>query len=124
MNVGRTGGMEGFTEPPNLSDLSCVGALPIRCNPKSRWRTISGICNNPNNYHWGAMSTKFARFLPPQYSDGLNMPRGFFNESISSAPTPNGRSVAVRLVSMYSGFRLRNLPGHNSDPLTAVMLLV
>ncbi len=36
INVGRTGGMEGFTEPPNLSDLSCVGALPLRCNPGSK----------------------------------------------------------------------------------------
>ncbi len=73
--------MGDFTEPPNLNDLGCVGALPIRCNLGSRWRTISGICNNPVNYHWGSMSAKFARFLPPQYSDGRNMPRGFHNGS-------------------------------------------
>lgn len=42
------------------------------CNPKSRYRSFNGTCNNlrkPEIY--GVAYTPFRRILPPDYADGI-----------------------------------------------------
>ena len=54
------GGQGGKTKPVTLTDDSCVGLDPI-CDDSTKFRTITGNCNNLNNPYWGAMSTPFSR---------------------------------------------------------------
>lgn len=40
--------------------------------PNSKYRTIDGSCNNLRYTNWGIPNSKYARLLPPKYSDGKN----------------------------------------------------
>ncbi|KAA0189935.1 Heme binding peroxidase-like 3 [Hyalella azteca] len=42
---------------------------PTSCSP-SRFRTLDGTCNNPDQPRWGAANTPFLRLLPAWYRDG------------------------------------------------------
>ena len=42
---------------------------PIPCTI-SRFRSITGHCNNIKNPSWGAVNTPFTRYLPPVYANG------------------------------------------------------
>ncbi|KAL1478693.1 hypothetical protein MTO96_016023 [Rhipicephalus appendiculatus] len=50
-----------------------------------------GLCNNLRNREWGKSLTAFERFMPPNYADGLTLPR----VSIDGNPLPNPRVVSV-----------------------------
>ncbi|XP_053983818.1 peroxidasin-like isoform X1 [Hylaeus anthracinus] len=41
----------------------------------SRYRTHTGKCNNGLHPTWGAALEAYVRFLPPEYVDGVSMPR-------------------------------------------------
>ena len=78
--------------------------------PDGPFRTFSGRCNNLSRPHRGRHTSTFLRLLPPQYDDGISVPRGrsAFRESLrgrqgffSSSPLfskefplPNVRSVS------------------------------
>ncbi|KAL0130042.1 hypothetical protein PUN28_001968 [Cardiocondyla obscurior] len=40
-----------------------------------RYRTHTGRCNNPLHPTWGAALEAYVRFLPPEYEDGVTLPR-------------------------------------------------
>ncbi|XP_071625801.1 probable oxidoreductase PXDNL isoform X2 [Temnothorax longispinosus] len=40
-----------------------------------RYRTHTGRCNNPLHPTWGAALEAYVRFLPPEYEDGVSLPR-------------------------------------------------
>lgn len=40
-----------------------------------RYRTHTGQCNNPLHPTWGAALEAYVRFLPPEYEDGVSLPR-------------------------------------------------
>lgn len=46
----------------------------IKCD-LSRYRTMTGHCNNLKHPTWGAAMTPFARYLPPVHPDGIWIPR-------------------------------------------------
>lgn len=46
----------------------------LRCE-LSRFRTMTGHCNNMKHPTWGAAMTPFARYLPPIHPDGIWTPR-------------------------------------------------
>lgn len=46
----------------------------IKCE-LSRFRTLTGHCNNLKHPTWGAAMTPFARYLPPVHPDGIWIPR-------------------------------------------------
>ncbi|KAG7157757.1 Peroxidasin-like 3 [Homarus americanus] len=48
---------------------SCPTPLPPSSCPPSRYRTIDGTCNNPDQPRWGAVNTPYLRLLPAWYAD-------------------------------------------------------
>ena len=46
----------------------------LKCS-LSRFRTMTGHCNNLKHPTWGAAMTPFARYLPPVHPDGIWIPR-------------------------------------------------
>ncbi|XP_011298837.1 peroxidasin [Fopius arisanus] len=62
-------------------------------NPK--YRTHTGTCNNPSHPNWGAALEAYSRILPPEYQDGVSLPKTSF---------PSARQVSM---SVHSG-------GHDS----------
>lgn len=60
---------------PLNSACSTTGPSKI-CNPKAKYRTIDGTCNNLENPSWGSAMTAYNRLLFPQYFDGkISFPR-------------------------------------------------
>ncbi|KAG8035072.1 hypothetical protein G9C98_001562 [Cotesia typhae] len=53
---------------------TCDSSPPITCTQKLPYRTIDGSCNNLENPGWGMANTRYARLLPPIYSDGIWQP--------------------------------------------------
>ncbi|XP_061651088.1 thyroid peroxidase isoform X2 [Phyllopteryx taeniolatus] len=43
----------------------------------SKYRSISGMCNNRYNHLWGAANIPLVRWLPPHYEDGVRQPKGW-----------------------------------------------
>jgi len=60
----------------------------ITCNPKYRYRSITGLCNNLEHIWYGAADTPFDRVLLPQYDDGYNSPRRFSADPGYDLPNP------------------------------------
>lgn len=69
-------------------DLCPKHVRPMMCM-KSRYRTISGHCNNLKHPSWGATKTPYSRYLPPDYADGLTLPR----VSQTGDPLPSARLI-------------------------------
>ncbi|XP_041075162.1 eosinophil peroxidase [Polyodon spathula] len=60
------------TQPPHCG-LSCFD---------SKYRTITGACNNRKFPLWGASNTPYVRWLPAEYDDGFSLPRGWNSERL------------------------------------------
>uniref|UniRef100_A0A8C9RXB9 Thyroid peroxidase n=1 Tax=Scleropages formosus TaxID=113540 RepID=A0A8C9RXB9_SCLFO len=58
--------------PKPLKPNSC----PKNCL-STKYRTISGICNNRYNPLWGAANAALARWLPAEYEDEESQPKGW-----------------------------------------------
>ncbi|XP_008275496.1 thyroid peroxidase, partial [Stegastes partitus] len=69
-----------------ITELSeCPSALhPVSCQPShlSKYRTITGVCNNRQNPRWGAANTALVRWLPAEYEDGEKEPKGWNRERL------------------------------------------
>ncbi|UYV81041.1 hypothetical protein LAZ67_19002604 [Cordylochernes scorpioides] len=61
----------------------------VKCE-MSRYRTLTGMCNNLEHPSWGSARSVFARYLPPDYSDGINEPRN----ARDGSDLPNPRVVS------------------------------
>ena len=62
-------------------DICPTFLLPVKCE-LSKYRTLTGMCNNLNYPSWGASRTSMIRLLPPDYADGEFL----FNHSESFLP--------------------------------------
>ena len=51
--------------------LRCPYPAYVPCSPVEIFRTYDGRCNNLEKPLWGASHQPFARFLPPDYADGM-----------------------------------------------------
>ncbi|KAJ7385166.1 heme peroxidase [Desmophyllum pertusum] len=69
------------------------GKHKLKCNPRERYRSIDGTCNNLENPKWGAALSAFERIEFPDYADGLSEPR----KSHSNKPLPNARDVSRKV---------------------------
>uniref|UniRef100_A0A3B5M1Q2 Thyroid peroxidase n=1 Tax=Xiphophorus couchianus TaxID=32473 RepID=A0A3B5M1Q2_9TELE len=68
----------------NLELLAELSQCPTETDPAvcegshhDKYRSISGVCNNRQNPDWGAANTALVRWLPAEYEDGEEEPRGW-----------------------------------------------
>lgn len=64
------------------------------CDPKSRYRSIDGSCNNLRNPNWARANSCHRRLLPPDYADGIEVPRVAYDGS----DLPNARQISNQLL--------------------------
>ncbi|KAJ1184869.1 hypothetical protein NDU88_001666 [Pleurodeles waltl] len=73
-------------------------SMPKACR-SSRYRTITGECNNRRNPLFGASNRGFARWLPAEYEDGRSVPVGWTeNRRINGFALPLARAVSNEIV--------------------------
>lgn len=78
----------------NIQDTVIADACPkIPPCPSTKYRSPDGLCNNLKNREWGKSLTAYERFMPPDYADGLTLPRA----SIDGGPLPSPRKVSLAL---------------------------
>lgn len=53
-------------------DICPTFLLPVQCE-SSKYRTLTGMCNNINYPSWGATRSAMIRMLPPAYADGKSL---------------------------------------------------
>ncbi|ELU17892.1 hypothetical protein CAPTEDRAFT_214208 [Capitella teleta] len=63
------------------------------CHPYHPYRTYDGSCNNLDRPLWGKSMRALARFLPAEYSDGIQAPR----LSMSGRDLPGARHLSLNL---------------------------
>ncbi|XP_012141528.2 salivary peroxidase/catechol oxidase isoform X2 [Megachile rotundata] len=73
---------------------SCSASQTMVCNPRAKYRSIDGTCNNVENPTWGSAMTAYTRILFPQYFDGIQEPRRMGR---TKKPLPGARTVSVAL---------------------------
>ena len=56
-----------------LSTL-CQIKVDFPCQP-GKYRAYNGYCNNVQNPNWGVSNRRYLRYLPPEYADGISVPR-------------------------------------------------
>lgn len=64
------------------------------CDARSRYRTISGHCNNLRRPDFGRSNTVFARMLPAGYDDGISAPR---TRSVAGDSLPSPRTISTTI---------------------------
>ncbi|XP_078535604.1 myeloperoxidase-like [Lissotriton helveticus] len=103
---------DSYQRPFNISDIltaeqlhtvskvsGCAyQSMPKAC-PNSRYRSITGECNNRRNPLLGASNRAFARLLPAEYEDGRALPKGWTeNRRINGFALPLARAVSNQIV--------------------------
>ena len=73
-----------------ISEICPTFLTNVRCEV-SKYRTLSGMCNNLNNPSWGSARSAMVRFLTPVYEDGISEPRSF---SVTGNKLPNARYIS------------------------------
>ncbi|XP_054720614.1 peroxidase-like [Uloborus diversus] len=78
------------TSKTAIKEICPTFLQPVKCEI-SRYRTLSGMCNNLDNPSWGSARSAMIRFIPPSYGDGISIPRRAFDGS----PLPSPRVVSL-----------------------------
>ncbi|KAL0979365.1 hypothetical protein UPYG_G00184150 [Umbra pygmaea] len=82
-------GCAARTRPPSCDKISTV----------NRFRTATSVCNNIKDPRRGASNTPLARWLPPQYEDGISEAKGWDpNKPINGHLLPLVREVSNRIL--------------------------
>lgn len=66
----------------------------MSCDPEARYRSADASCNNLRNPNWGKSFTCHRRLLPPDYADGIKVPRVAHDGS----DLPNARILSSQLL--------------------------
>lgn len=70
-----------------------------KCLSSNRFRTQDGSCNNIRHSHWGRANVALNRILPPDYEDGVSLPRGSVNNATTFSSLPSPRTLSTALIS-------------------------
>lgn len=73
-----------------ISEICPTFLMPVRCEV-SKYRTLTGMCNNLRNPSWASSRSAMARFLTPVYEDGISEPRSL---AVSGQLLPNPRYIS------------------------------
>lgn len=76
------------------ADCPIIFRVSPLCTMMNRYRTHTGLCNNPLATHLGSTNMPFLRMLPGDYGDGVGTPR---RATLSRRPLPPARLVALQL---------------------------
>ncbi|XP_071514131.1 uncharacterized protein [Panulirus ornatus] len=68
----------------------CPVEVDFPCQPR-KYRAFNGYCNNVQNPRWGNAITRYLRFLPANYGDGVSVPR----QSSGGEFLPSARSISL-----------------------------
>lgn len=79
-----------YSATPTPVPSQMCPAMPPPC-VKSRYRTLDGTCNNPQNPMWGSANNRYGRLLTPRYGDGISTP----TSSITGQDLPSSRLVSL-----------------------------
>lgn len=86
--------LRGLDTTMTIAEDICPTFLqPVRCDV-SKYRTMSGMCNNLRHPSWASARSAMVRFLPPAYQDGISQPRSL---SVTGDKLPNPRLVSIML---------------------------
>ncbi|XP_055523846.1 chorion peroxidase-like isoform X1 [Wyeomyia smithii] len=87
--------LDRFEAMPKLHKKRCIPA--VECNPRSRYRSIDGTCNNlhPERTSWGAAGQPFKKVLPPAYEDGVWAPR---THSVNGNKLASPRTISATII--------------------------
>ncbi|KAA0184437.1 hypothetical protein HAZT_HAZT009159 [Hyalella azteca] len=88
-----THGLRQFPVRNSILADNCPRAPP--CNPRAKYRSIDGTCNNLENPLYGKSETSFQRVMPPVYGDGVSSPR---TRSVTGSELPLERVVASNIL--------------------------
>jgi len=72
-----------------VKDLCPAFLLPVKCEI-SKYRTLTGMCNNLDYPNWGSARSAMIRILPPNFSDGV----GELRIAKDNTPLPSPRLVS------------------------------
>lgn len=70
----------------------CPVEVDFPCQPR-KYRAFNGYCNNVQNPKWGNANTRYLRFLPADYGDGVSVPR----QSSKGEFLPSSRIVSLSI---------------------------
>lgn len=73
-----------------ISGICPTFLTPVRCE-LSKYRTLSGMCNNLQYPSWASARSAMIRYLPPSYEDGISEPRKY---SVTGHLLPNPRYIS------------------------------
>uniref|UniRef100_A0A8D2JRS9 Thyroid peroxidase n=1 Tax=Sciurus vulgaris TaxID=55149 RepID=A0A8D2JRS9_SCIVU len=98
--------LDAFPEDLLSTVANLSGCLPHMLPPTcptsclaSKYRLITGACNNRDHPRWGAANTALARWLPPVYEDGFSQPRGWNSGFLyHGSPLPPVRDVTKQVI--------------------------
>ncbi|KFM70982.1 Peroxidasin-like protein, partial [Stegodyphus mimosarum] len=66
----------------------------LPCDHTTKFRTMTGWCNNLNNPEWGKSMRIFSRLLPPAYADDMSAPR---SKGRLGSVLPSGRVISTQV---------------------------
>jgi len=72
-----------------LGDI-CPVKVDFPCQP-GKYRAYNGYCNNVQNPNWGVANRRYLRYLPPDYGDGISIPR----QDSGNQFLPSARQVSL-----------------------------
>ena len=74
-----------------LGDI-CPVKVDFPCQP-GKYRAYNGYCNNVQNPNWGVANRRYLRYLPPDYGDGISVPR----QDSHNQFLPSARDISVQV---------------------------